>query len=54
MKDNDQNFYCSDYYDHCVKKYGVKGGTSLWLWENKGWINEIDPMVAFSGILDTG
>ena len=31
----------SDYYD--VNKYGVKYGTSLRLWENKGWINEIDP-----------
>ena len=29
------------YYD--VNKYGVKYGTSLRFWENKGWINKIDP-----------
>ena len=23
--------------------YGIKVGTSLRFWENKGWINEIDP-----------
>ena len=43
LKDTDQNFYCSDYYDVSVNKYGVKCGTSLRFWENKGWINEIDP-----------
>ena len=26
-----------------VNKYGVKCGTSLRLWDNKGWINKIDP-----------
>ena len=26
-----------------LNKFGVKCGTSLRLWENKGWINEIDP-----------
>ena len=26
-----------------VNKYGVKCGTSLKFWENKGWINKIDP-----------
>ena len=26
-----------------VNKYGVKFGASLRFWENKGWINEIDP-----------
>ena len=26
-----------------VNKYGVKCGTSLKFWENKGWINSIDP-----------
>ena len=26
-----------------VNKYGVKCGTSLRFWKNKGWINEIDP-----------
>ena len=33
----------SDYYDINVNKYGVKCGTSLRFWENKGWINKIDP-----------
>ena len=26
-----------------VNKYGVKCGTSLRFWENRGWINKIDP-----------
>ena len=26
-----------------VNKYGVKCGASLRFWENKGWINKIDP-----------
>ena len=41
LKDIDQKFYCSDYYVS-FNKYGVKWGTST-RWENKGWINEIDP-----------
>ena len=43
LKDIDQKFYCSDYYDCSINKYGAKCGTSLRFWENKGWINEIDP-----------
>ena len=43
LKDIDQKYYCSSYYDVSVNKYGVKCGTSLRFWENKGWINEIDP-----------
>ena len=43
MKNIDEKFYCSDYYDVSVNKYGVKSGTSLRFWENKGCINEIDP-----------
>ena len=43
LKDIDQKFYCSDYYDRSVNKYGVKCGTWLRSWENKGWINKIDP-----------
>ena len=35
--------YCSDSYDISVNIYGVKCGTSPGFWENKGWINEIDP-----------
>ena len=43
LKDIDQKYYCWNYYDVSVNKYGVKCGTSLRFWENKGWINEIDP-----------
>ena len=43
LKDIDKEYYCSNYYDVIVNKYGVKRGTSLRFWENKGWINEIDP-----------
>ena len=39
-----------------VNKYGVKCGTSLRVWENRGKINEIlmTLMVGFSSVLDTG
>ena len=30
-----------------MNKYGVKCGTSLRFWEDKGWIDEIDPYVSF-------
>ena len=43
LKNTDKKYYCSDYYDVSVNKYGVRCGTSLRFWENKGWINEIDP-----------
>ena len=43
FKNIDAKFYASDYYDVNVNKYGVKCGTSLRFWENKGWINKIDP-----------
>ena len=43
LKNIDQKFYCSDYYDVSANKYRVKCGTSLRLWESKGWINETDP-----------
>ena len=43
MKSIDHKYYCSDYYDVNVKKYGVKCGTSLRLWESKRWIDKIDP-----------
>ena len=38
-----QRYYCSSYYDVTYNKYGLKCGTSLRFWENKVWINEIDP-----------
>ena len=40
LKNTDQKYYCSDYYDVSVNKYGVKCGTSLRFWENKRWINK--------------
>ena len=43
LKNIDAKFYASNYYDVSVNKYGVKCGTSLRFWENKGWINKIDP-----------
>ena len=36
FKDIDKMYYCSDYYDVSVNKYGVKCGTLLRFWENKG------------------
>ena len=45
LKDIDQKYYCSDYVS--VNKYGVKCGTSLRFWENKGWTNKIDPYGQF-------
>ena len=47
LKDIDQNYYCSSYFDVNVNKYGVKCGTSLRFGENKGWINKIDPYASF-------
>ena len=43
LKNIDCKYYCSDYYNISVNKYGVERGTSLRFWENKGQINEIDP-----------
>ena len=43
LKNIDEKYYCSNYYDVNVDKYGVKCGTSLRFWENNGWINSIDP-----------
>ena len=44
LKNIDQKFYCSHYYDASVNKYGVKCGTSLRFLENISWINcLIDP-----------
>ena len=42
LKNIDQKWYCSIYFDVSVNKYGVKCKTSLRFWENKGWINKID------------
>ena len=43
LKNIHAKFYASHYYDVNVNRYGVKCGTSLRFWENKGWINKIDP-----------
>ena len=32
----DQKYYCSNYYDVSINKYGVKCETSLGFWENNG------------------
>ena len=54
MKYIDQKFYCSDYYDVSVNKYGVKCGKLLRFGENKVELMKYIIMVGFSGILDTG
>ena len=42
LKEIDQKYYCSSYYDFSVNKYGVKCEPWLRFRENEGWINEID------------
>ena len=39
----DKKYYSRDFYDVKLNCYGFKVGTSLRFWEEKGWINEIDP-----------
>ena len=41
-KNIDPKYYCSNYFNASVNKYGVKCGTSFTFWENKGWIHSID------------
>ena len=36
LKNIDQKYYYSIYYDVSVSKYGVECGTSLRFWENNG------------------
>ena len=43
LENIDQKYYCSNYYNVSVNKYGVKHGTSLRFWENKRWANSTDP-----------
>ena len=43
LKSTDAKFYASNYYDMNLNKYGVKCRALLRFWENKGWINKIDP-----------
>ena len=47
VKNIDAKFYAPDCFDKDFNKYKVKTGTSLRFWENKGWINEIDPHGSF-------
>ena len=42
LKNVDKKYYSSNFYYVRVNKYGVKCGTSLRFWENKGWISSID------------
>ena len=42
LKDINEKYHASDFYDVSVNKYGVECGTSLRFWESKEWINEID------------
>ena len=43
LKNIDQKYYSSNYYDAKLNKYKVKTGTSLRFWGKKGWINKTDP-----------
>ena len=43
LKNIDAKLDASDYYDVNVNKYGIKCGTPLRFWENKGWVDKIDP-----------
>ena len=43
LKSVDGRYYCSNYYDVSINKHGVKCGTSLKFWENKGWTRPINP-----------
>ena len=42
LKNIDQKYYCSDYYELSLNKSGAKCGTSLSFLENKRWVNPID------------
>ena len=42
LKNIDQKYYSSNYYDVSANKDGVKCRKSLRFWENKGWIHSID------------
>ena len=53
LKNIDQKYYCSNYYDVSVNKYGVKCGTSLRFWEIMDGFILLTLMVGFNGILGT-
>ncbi|MBF92525.1 MAG: hypothetical protein CMB78_01975 [Euryarchaeota archaeon] len=39
----DEKLICNEEYDKKLNKYSVSSGTSLEMWESKGWIREQDP-----------
>ena len=43
LKNIDPKYYCSNYYDVKLNKYGVKCGALLRFWESNRWIHSIDP-----------
>ena len=47
FKDIRHKYYCSNYYNVSVNRYGVKCGMSLSFGENKEWIDSIDPYGQF-------
>ena len=51
LKNIDQKYYSSNYYDVKLNKCKVKTGTSLRFWKNKGWIKVIDPYEWFQRYL---
>ena len=53
LKSINQKYYCSNFNDVSVNELDVKCETSSRFWENNGWINSINTMIGFSGILDT-
>ena len=53
LKNIDQKFYCSDYYDVELNKYKVKTRTSLRVFKLKVGLMKQILMNGFNGILDT-
>ena len=53
FKDINQKYYCSNYNNASVNKYGVKCRILLRLWEMDGLMKK-NLTDGFSGILDTG
>ena len=54
LKNIDQKYYCSDYYNISVTKYGVKCGTSEGFGKIKAELIKWILVDGFSEILDTG
>ena len=52
LKNIDQKYYCSNYYDARHNKYAVKCGTFLRFWENKGRINKTNLYGCFHVFMD--